>query len=492
MAQGMTGFMDLDARGLAAMGAAVATLEDRFAAYGYARVEPPLVDWPDSLLERSGEETRRRVYMFDTPSGEELCLRPDLTVPVCRLALRTMAPSSGPLRLSYAGPVFRHEAPGTGRLRQFTQAGIELIGPGDATSMDAEVVAVAMAAARAAGIAEPRLILGDVRFFLMLLDHYPLPERLKIQLRRDFLRAPALVEALEGTHQGANDLYSEDQTNLIESVTLLGQEKAVRLIESFLAVAEINPVGARGIDEIVERLIETRIEHLTALPVDMAEQIREFLSIKAAPRTALDTIQAFGARVGVDFWPILEDFHRRLDLLAAHGVDLSGSVVTPGLKRDLEYYTGFIFDMTAPGLDAPLGGGGRYDQLLKSLDPDRDDGAAGFALCVEQILRLNQPELFSNALTTHGPLHAHVLTRSPADAAAAAETARALREAGWRVALDVVAKAGPAIAPRAAAYTIEVGTDENGAALAQVHNRADGTNQTVPLTQIGSFMARSR
>ncbi|MGF1454619.1 MAG: ATP phosphoribosyltransferase regulatory subunit [Alphaproteobacteria bacterium] len=497
MTQTITGFLDLDAQGLAAMGQVTHALGECFAGFGYARVEPPVIDWPDSILERSGEDTRRRVYMFDAPDGGEWCLRPELTVPVCRLALRAGLPVDTPLRLSYAGPVFRHETLGSGRWRQFTQAGIERLGPGDPVAADAEVVAVAVAAARAAGLDTPGLVLGDVRFFLAVLDHYPLPERLKIQLRRDFLRAPALRQALSGDAGGEAEAISGDQANLIESVTLLGQERAVRLIESFLSVAEINPVGNRGIDEIVERLIEAKVDHVTTLPRDMAEAIEEFLAIRAAPGPALDALDAFGRRTGVAFGSLIEDFRRRIGLIEAHGVDLSASVLTPGLKRDLEYYTGFIFDLHAQapagGDPVPLGGGGRYDQLVASLDAERDTSAAGFALTVERLMVLGRGGVLDGPLSLESPVHAHVVAATPSEAAAAVGTARTLREAGWRVALDIGTAPGAAsVSPRTAACTIEITSRGGGMLEAEVRHHADGIRQTVPLANLREVLAVTR
>ncbi len=497
MTQTISGFLDLDAQGLSALGTVTAALTDCFAGFGYARVEPPVIDWPDSILERSGEDTRRRVYMFDAPDGGEWCLRPELTVPVCRLALRAGLPSAAPVRLSYAGPVFRHEPEGVGRWRQFTQAGIELIGPGDQVAAEAEVVAVAVSAVRSAGVAAPRLVLGDVRFFLALLDHYPLPERLKIQLRRDFLRATALRDALSGRGAGEAEAISGDQANLIESVTLLGKEKAVRLIESFLSVAEINPVGLRGIDEIVERLIETKVDHVTSLPRDMAVAIQDLLAIRSAPAEALSTLEAFSRRTGVVFGPLIEEFRQRTDLLEAYGVDLTGSVLTPGLKRDLEYYTGFIFDVLAGQPSAadpmPLGGGGRYDQLLSSLEEGRNAAAAGFALTVERILHLTRPQVLDGRPVLEGPIHAHVVASSGSEAAAAVGTARSLREAGWKVALDIgVAPDSAALPAREAACTIRIIARQTGGIEAEVRHRSDGAAQTVPLARLGEVLTAGR
>src|SRR5262249_53354920 len=76
-----------------------------FARAAYARVEPPILQPADVFLDRSGEEIRRRTFVLTDPAGRELCLRPDLTIPVCRMHLEGRG--KFPARLAYHGPAFR-------------------------------------------------------------------------------------------------------------------------------------------------------------------------------------------------------------------------------------------------------------------------------------------------------------------------------------------------------------------------------------------------
>ena len=54
---------------------------------GYERVAPAIIQPAGVFLDVVGESLRARTYVFTDPDGEELCLRPDLTVPTCRLYL---------------------------------------------------------------------------------------------------------------------------------------------------------------------------------------------------------------------------------------------------------------------------------------------------------------------------------------------------------------------------------------------------------------------
>ncbi len=523
---GMPGLLDLDAKSLKVMGSLIERLETTFGSHGYARVEPPVIDRPDIILERSGEDIRRRVYIFDDPGGHELCLRPEYTVPVCRLALKNRITSTAPLRLSYAGPVFRHQPPEPGRYRQFHQAGIELIGRGDPVAAEAEVLALAVAAAQAGGIESPLMILGDVRFFLTLLDHYGLPENMKIKLKRAFFRSPIMDSADpagapdssgadgliaegwgrsedfdSGTDPG--DEPSEERAALMETVSHLGKERAVRLIESFLSVAEINAIGTRSIDEIVERLIDTSPAPLPDLSERVTRDLQSFLDIEDSPREALKAISAFARDTGAPFGPLIDAFERRLDLLDAHGVNLDSAILCTGLKRDIEYYTGFIFEIAQESGDRiwPLGGGGRYDQLLESLGQQTPEGlegwgAAGFAIGIERLLTATRPEALERPVETRATLHARIRAVTPREAAAGAETAKALREAGWRVALDISGDGTQGDADEAAggagggpAYLIDIETGPMEDLRLRIRASAEGTEKILPLTGLDSLVA---
>ena len=138
--------------------------------YAYAPINPPILESPLPFLNRSGEDIRRHMYIFPDPGGIEVCLRPELTIPVCRAYLRQLQTagsaaekSSGPeARLCYFGPAFTYELANDRRYRQFYQAGAEFIGAPDRESADAEILAAALDALEAAGLKETRIEIGDV------------------------------------------------------------------------------------------------------------------------------------------------------------------------------------------------------------------------------------------------------------------------------------------------------------------------------------------
>src|SRR3989337_824790 len=95
-----------------ALEAQAATLLDTFRSAGYEQVAPARLQPADVFRDRMGEQIRSRTYVFTDLAGDELCLRPDLTVPVSRLYLERHPEADTRARYCYNGPAFRFQPPG--------------------------------------------------------------------------------------------------------------------------------------------------------------------------------------------------------------------------------------------------------------------------------------------------------------------------------------------------------------------------------------------
>ncbi len=125
-----------------------------FAAHGYQRVKPPLMEFEESLFAGSGAATADQTFrVMDPVSQRMMGLRADMTVQIGRIAATRMAKAPRPLRLSYAGQVLRVKGSPLKPDRQVGQAGIELIGS-DAAAADAEVILLAARAMAEAGLGD--------------------------------------------------------------------------------------------------------------------------------------------------------------------------------------------------------------------------------------------------------------------------------------------------------------------------------------------------
>ena len=89
----MAAFPYYDTPAIEALNAQAVAMLKLFAARGYVREEPSVLQPAEIFLDRSGEEIRRRTFTLTDPSGRELCLRPDLTIPICREAVMSSAVS---------------------------------------------------------------------------------------------------------------------------------------------------------------------------------------------------------------------------------------------------------------------------------------------------------------------------------------------------------------------------------------------------------------
>ncbi len=132
---------------------------------GYAYVEAPVFEDTELFARGVGESTdvvSKEMYSFTDRGGRSLTLRPEGTAGIVRAVLEHgLANGRLPVKLRYAGPMFRAERPQAGRFRQFQQVGVEAIGLSD-PALDAEVVALAWQGFTGLGLTQVRLQLTSL------------------------------------------------------------------------------------------------------------------------------------------------------------------------------------------------------------------------------------------------------------------------------------------------------------------------------------------
>src|SRR5579875_3838516 len=163
---------------------------DRMRRWGYREVTTPTLEYLDVLVRGEGAAVGGRLFKLVDRDGELLALRPEMTTPVARLVATRLRAAPLPLRLAYAGPVFRWREAGSGRLREFPQVGGELVGAGT----------LAVDALRATGVGQSSVSLGHVGFLRGLLAGLGLAEPALDGVRtllyqKDFVGLRRLLEA---------------------------------------------------------------------------------------------------------------------------------------------------------------------------------------------------------------------------------------------------------------------------------------------------------
>ncbi|QEC49160.1 ATP phosphoribosyltransferase regulatory subunit [Baekduia soli] len=268
---------------------------------GYGEVWTPTIEFEDVL--RRGETGVDPAYRVFDDHGQVMALRPDMTVPIARVVATRYATAEPPLRFSYFAHAYRGVRPHRGQMREFLQAGIELVGaPGPDGTVEA--LTVLCEALDAVGLVGYRIALGTAALYPALLDTFDVPADV-----RDVLLAA---------------LHARDFVRLE------------------------NEVDARGLHDALVRVPQLRggpevLDEVTGGEADGLRAVLGGLGADVAQRIVLDL----------------------------------------GLARGLGYYTGSVFDVLDPALGEPLGGGGRYDDLLARFG--RPLPAVGFALHVDRL-----------------------------------------------------------------------------------------------------------
>ncbi len=379
----MAAFPTYDAARLKALDAQADAILGVFAKRGYARIESSVLQPAEIFLDRAGEEIRRRTFVLTDPAGQELCLRPDLTIPVCRAHLQ----SGGkyPARLCYNGLVFRHQPAEPERPTQFFQAGVELLGLEDRAAGETEILTLTIEGLRAAGLKNFEFKVGDLGLFNAFVDALAIPPQWRGRLKRHFWRSGYFEALLDRLSRGA----ASDAQRLLAHLGTLNDNEARPAFEGLMDLFGARPQGARTREEIVDRLIEQAAD-ASALRLDpgLAELVSRLLAIKGEARKAVAEIEKLAKAAGVSLAPPLGAMTKRLETLNALGIDDSRISFAARFGRNMEYYTGFVFELWSRDAEGAvqIAGGGRYDTLLEQLGATRPIPAIGFVIRTERAL----------------------------------------------------------------------------------------------------------
>ena len=358
----------------------------RLLAAGFVRTEPNVLQPAAAFLDLSGEEIRGRLYLTSDASGEELCLRPDYTIPVCRAHLASSRAREA-ADYAYLGPVFRARP---GQSGEMTQTGLESYGRRDIEAADAEILALALEAAEQAGAGPLKVKIGDARVFDGALGALGLPEVWLRRLRRGLAQGRPLDAIMKGANGGA----ALAQSGVLAALERTDHAGAKALVEDLLAIAGIATVGGRSAGEIADRFLEQASARIDAgVHADQQEALRRLLAISGDPDSGSAALRKLADDAKLDIGPALDSFDERIGFLAARGLKIADFTYEAGFIRDLDYYTGFVFeavDAATPGARASIGGG-RYDGLARKLGAAEETPAIGAAIWIDRLPLAGDP-----------------------------------------------------------------------------------------------------
>lgn len=294
-------------------------IESIFQRYGFSPIDTPVLEHLDVLLGAGGENANKELFRLESPEGEPIGMRFDLTVPFSRVMSQYPDRIKAPFRRYAIGPVFRADKPGPGRFRQFTQFDIDIAGAPHVAA-DAEVIAVMCEVMAAAGVRDFRALINN----RLLID--------------------ALLSAA-----GVDDIDR--------------QKHVLRVIDKRDKVGEANvrlELGPGRIDESGDPIPGVRLDG------ESIDAILRFIAITGKTRAeVVDNLAAALPDSGAAQAAIAQ-MRELAACLEALGVGEAHAVFDPSLARGLDYYTGPVFEMTIPAAPefGSVMGGGRYDGLV--------------------------------------------------------------------------------------------------------------------------------
>jgi len=362
-----------------------------FTAVGAEYIAPAIIQPAGLFLDVVGESLRARTYVFNDPDGRELCLRPDLTVPACRVYLERDPSASSVARFCYNGPAFRYQAVDAPKAnpREFRQAGIECFGLGDRAAADVEILLAVCRAVGAAGLTDTTIRIGDLGLFQALLGAVEMPSRWRRRLAHQFWRPDIFRAELKRLVTEPATTAQGIDPALLARIDPSDPVQAEREVAAYIESGEGELIGTRSITEITAGLMDAAAD-LKAGPLKgaTADLIQSFVGIAGTPRQSLDAMTKLARGGGVAIDAALAETSRRLDLMEAAGLDIGAGRFAADFGRTFEYYTGFVFELVSPKLGnrSPVAGGGRYDGLLKAVGAPRDVPAVGAAIYTERVL----------------------------------------------------------------------------------------------------------
>ena len=219
-----------------------------FHLYGYEDIETPTFEYFDIFNKERGSVTSQEMFKFFDRDNNTLVLRPDMTPAIARCVGKYFFEETVPVRLCYRERTFTNNSSYQGRQKEITQTGVELIGD-DASTADAEVIAMVIEALKASGLKEFQVELGQVEFFRGLTEEAGMDQETRETLRE-------LIE--NKNYFGVEDLISRQRiSNSLGTMFL-------RLPELFGTLDQLGQVKAMVTNERSRKAIE-RLEKIQAI-----------------------------------------------------------------------------------------------------------------------------------------------------------------------------------------------------------------------------------
>ena len=333
-----------------------------FKSNGFVLSEPDVLLDSEYIVQRSGENFKRSMFTFEDEEGKVMCLRPDLTVASCIKFLEKKSKS----KIYYSGQAYRR----SNKKKSFDlindQLGVEILGSKNQLKDDFKVIQTILNSVKKVKSKKIQIKVGDVSLFKRLINSLDMPERWKLRLIRHFWRPKYFEELLKRLEKNSD----------IDSVTFDIDKKKFYEMKK---MEQNKVVAGRSILEILKRF-DKKIKDPRSFNEgkEIARVIRSFLKINCKLSKLNEKLLDFANKNNLE----KNIFKELKSIQNLKKLNQKVNFIT-NFGRDIEYYTGIVFEILADKKE--IARGGRYDDLLKSLGAKKNIPAVGAAINLNNI-----------------------------------------------------------------------------------------------------------
>lgn len=329
---------------------------------GFKYIELPSVIEANHIVQRSGESFRKFIFSFTDQNGNELCLRPDLTIVSCLRYLENNL--KGKEKISYSGQAYRKSQNKKDSIIR-NQIGFEIIGSKDEKNDDKEIISTSLKSLKNFKYSSGTLTLGNIEIFNILISKLDIPKRWKLRLSRHFWRVDYFNELLKRL---------ETNSDVDPTIVEIDKKRYLRMLKE----DKSSVIAGRTITEILKRFDKKiRDPRRPSKGRNVSKIIKEFLNIKCPINKAAKELNKFFKKYNINLVVDQRYFPSSKNKISKLNVVFSTS-----FGRQLEYYTGMVFkiDIKSNNKIKNIINGGRYDQLIFDLGSKKQISAVGAAL----------------------------------------------------------------------------------------------------------------
>jgi ATP phosphoribosyltransferase regulatory subunit len=369
---------------------------------GYEMRDVPYIERADLFSTKGGDRVIEHLLTFEYGNAE-YALRPEFTAS----AAREFASAGQPVvRWQFTGPVFEDRAGAGHHTFERHSAGIELLGMSGPLG-DSEVIGLAASGLIAQGINDFQIVIGHAGLTRALIERYTAePQLVQFLLsQRGALSDPAQGRGVveDALHRFLNVRKNGGHTAEI------GEEAGLSDLLASVTL-RTSTLGGRTRDDIARRLLrkQRRTDEVEQI-ARAVDALQAWVTLNGATSVVLPQIYQF-AEDEPAFAKITAELRTTLDLLESFGVASDSIILQPDLNRIWDYYSGIVFELRTPDGQS-LGGGGRYDGLLRLLGNPVDAPAVGFQVNVDAIWKRfgTEPNIISTVALIASRAHAKLV-----------------------------------------------------------------------------------